>query len=492
MAKLYVFGIGGTGARVIKAFTFLLASGVKLENFQTVVPILIDPDIGNGDLNRTREILRLYHEIRNHIKDPDDFFGTEIKTVGELSKTKEDKIETPLVDFEFKLDGINSTFKDYIGYSTLDEGEKVFISSLYAKRELDDDLNVGFKGRPNMGVIVLSQFKNKEVFDQFVASFDEGDAIFIINSIFGGTGAAGFPLLLKTLRGLQGGDKAAKVRESFIGALTMLPYFQLEREEKESERAIKDLSFDEKAKIAMDYYLRTIIDTKQIQTIYFLGNRSGKSVEKYAEGEKAQQNRANFLELAGALAIFDFCKHFPGYSENNAGKIKEFGIERDEQPLTFDSLNEEDKKLIMLPLSKYRFFVCFLNKALDRALQWSRWTKIVIEKNYIIYSKRQISPLNESYFKSGEYNNMLKKFNDHFNDWLFEMQESKPSFSPFNESEVDRPFELIKKRPKVSFEELDIQNCLRIDEVERTDEKKHTTLIKLFQRTTEEVIKPKL
>ena len=48
--KLYIFGIGGTGSRVIKALTMLFAAGCKLGNdFDTVVQIIIDPDTGNGD-----------------------------------------------------------------------------------------------------------------------------------------------------------------------------------------------------------------------------------------------------------------------------------------------------------------------------------------------------------------------------------------------------------------------------------------------------------
>ena len=45
MSKIYVFGIGGTGARVIRSLTMLLASGVKLgENIDTVIPVIIDQD----------------------------------------------------------------------------------------------------------------------------------------------------------------------------------------------------------------------------------------------------------------------------------------------------------------------------------------------------------------------------------------------------------------------------------------------------------------
>ena len=82
MAKLYVFGIGGTGSRVIKALTMLLASGVKLSNgFDTIVPIIIDPDIANGDLNKTSDILLKYQNIFNEVGENNNFFGTKSRPI---------------------------------------------------------------------------------------------------------------------------------------------------------------------------------------------------------------------------------------------------------------------------------------------------------------------------------------------------------------------------------------------------------------------------
>ena len=65
MAKLFVFAIGGTGARVVKALTMLLASGVELRNIDRVVPIIIDPDTSNGDLTRTVDILKTYKDRKS-------------------------------------------------------------------------------------------------------------------------------------------------------------------------------------------------------------------------------------------------------------------------------------------------------------------------------------------------------------------------------------------------------------------------------------------
>ena len=65
--NLYVFGIGGTGSRVLKSLMFLLASGVKI-NTERIIPIIIDPDLSNGDLNRTYDILKNYSNIKKDIE----------------------------------------------------------------------------------------------------------------------------------------------------------------------------------------------------------------------------------------------------------------------------------------------------------------------------------------------------------------------------------------------------------------------------------------
>ena len=44
MSKIYIFGIGGTGSRVIKSLTMLLASGVQMDS-DAIVPIIIDLDV---------------------------------------------------------------------------------------------------------------------------------------------------------------------------------------------------------------------------------------------------------------------------------------------------------------------------------------------------------------------------------------------------------------------------------------------------------------
>jgi hypothetical protein len=206
-----------------------------------------------------------------------------------------------------------------------------------------------------MGSIILNQFTNSDDFKKFGQTFGDDDAIFIINSIFGGTGAAGFPLLLKNLRGNKSMPRYAKISVAPVGGITFLPYFSLNRNDE-----VNAESFEEKAKIAIEYYNRTIISLNQINTLYFIGNRGNTNQEEYAVGGQEQRNKAHFLELAGALAILDFCKDVD--SHKSGTQVKEFGIEHDTQNITFTDLNIGNAKLLAPPLTKFRLYTEYLDK----------------------------------------------------------------------------------------------------------------------------------
>ncbi len=465
MAKLYVFGIGGTGSRVIKSLAMLLASGVRLgNNFNTVVPIIIDPDVANGDLTRTQDILKLYKQIRDKIDSPDVFFGQELKPLGQIANNNSNG-----ENFHLRLDDRTERLGTYIAHDTMPENDKHFIKLLYSEANLASDLKVGFKGNPNMGAVVLNQFVNSQAFKTFANTFAEGDAIFIINSIFGGTGAAGFPLLLKNLRGNEKLPNYQQIKKARIGAITYLPYFRLDQRDE-----INSESFIERAKNAIVYYNRTIIAQNQINPLYFIGDGGSNNTQQYSVGGNEQKNSANFLELAGALAILDFCQN---NAQNNDIPIKEFGIQRSPDYLSFGDLEENQKNLIEKPLSTFWLFTQYLlskSKGLAKSLGVSRWTR----SNIKLVPPQKQSPCNESYFNSSEYINDVKKFITYFDEWMQELSKQYPKFSPF---QGELPDEL--------FKQIDLHNCLNIDDLKlrpRPDEnsKVHTTLIKLFSRST--------
>lgn len=186
MSNLYVFGIGGTGARVIRSLTMLLASGVECN--MNIVPIFIDPDQSANSLTKAVETIDKYVAIHRRLK---------------FDNGKENKFfKTKIVDniinrYVVQLQNTNDRrFRDYISIDSMDEKNQALIRMLFSNDNLESGMEVGFEGNPNMGSIVLNQLKRTEGFRQFANNFTQGDKIFIISSIFGGTGASGFPLLL--------------------------------------------------------------------------------------------------------------------------------------------------------------------------------------------------------------------------------------------------------------------------------------------------------
>lgn len=408
MSKLYVFGIGGTGSRVIKALSFLLASGVKCQS-SSIVPILIDPDAANGDVNKVVDILQQYQGIRGQLSFDTDtnnkFFETEISSLAP--------------NFRINIPDSYKKFKEFIDYQNLDSNNKALISLLFSKKNLDADLEVGFKGNPNMGSVVLNQFNTSQNFEEFASSFAQGDRIFIISSIFGGTGAAGFPLLLKTLRSASPHlTSAALLREAPIGAVSVLPYFGVKKDE---ESDIEKSTFISKTKAALRYYQHGVND--QVNSMYYLGDKLVKDYENN-EGSVAQQNDAHFVELASALAILDFAND----ADVSTNKVKEFGVENESQNLTFYDLGDKTKAKLLKPLSKYYFLMLYTKNKLRSNMDADFAKRLKIKDTF----------LTEPYYEK------FTRFNEHFWEWLEQMGANQRGFSPFTLSETNSIFETIK------------------------------------------------
>lgn len=129
MAKLYVFGIGGTGSRVLRSFTMLLAAGVSIDKdgnnpITEVIPVIIDPDRQNGDLTRTVSLMNDYKNIHKNLKftkeSKNRFFKTEISSV--------------LQNFTLLIkDTDDKKFKDFMDYSMLSKENKSLVDMLFPK-----------------------------------------------------------------------------------------------------------------------------------------------------------------------------------------------------------------------------------------------------------------------------------------------------------------------------------------------------------------------
>ena len=412
MSKIYVFGIGGTGARVIRSLTMLLASGVKLgESIDTVIPVIIDPDRSNGDLTRTITLLKTYKSLHDQLQ-----FGKNSKS--EFFKTNIDDLNT---SFRMQVaDVADKDFQSYIKYLNLDTRNKALVNLLFSKKNLEAHMDVGFKGNPNMGSVVLNNFSTEADNDlgSILESFQTGDKIFIISSIFGGTGAAGFPLLLKTLRQAQSSQlpSAALVANAPIGAITVLPYFGVQHDE---DSEINMDSFMSKAKAALSYYR----DNLNTDVLYYISDKLSRNYDNH-EGDSAQRNNAHFVEMVAALSIVDFCKN--NLQHDGSKSFKEFGFNEDKPVVSIKTLADSTRALIEKPLISMFIFEKFYKEHLKNTWE-NAWAKDFSYTDDDNEGKMDSTVMSQDFFVK-----LTKFLKDFDNEWLREMANNSRAFKPFN------------------------------------------------------------
>lgn len=422
MSKIYIFGVGGTGSRVLKSLTMLLSAGVKI-NADEIVPVIIDPDHAAADLTRTVKLLRDYGRVYDKISHSNDsknrFFQTKINL---------DILPSVTLPLEHTLD---VDFKEYIGLQEMnDESGRhdanfALASILFSEKNLNTKMDVGFKGNPNVGSVVLNQISNLYEFENLVTTFKQDDKVFIISSIFGGTGAAGFPLLMKNLRAIKqdiAGNNYAK--NTVIGAVTVLPYFGVAPDpEKLSE--IDSSTFISKTKAALSYYDRNMTEAN---AIYYIADNISKQYIN-SEGGSTQRNDAHFVELAAALALIDFSWMTDLKTEDGKPKetvYKEFGVKTETKELLFADLEERTKHAVKKPITQFTLFCKYLNERIMSSYKHQPWAKDhKFDDNFI-------------------YNLDITEVKKAFIEWLKEMSGNCRAFAPFDLTEKkDQLFELI-------------------------------------------------
>ena len=408
MSKLYVFGIGGTGSRVLRSFTMMLAAGVKI-GANEIVPIIIDPDVSNADLTRTVTLMNTYRAVRSELQFSDEdenmFFRKELSQV--------------LGNYTLRIhDTDDKTFQQFIDLPSMDKANKAMMKILFSDKNLNSSMDVGFKGNPNIGSVVLNQIVKSVDFEDFANSFEVDDKIFIISSIFGGTGASGFPLLLKTLRTGDSFSNHDLINNAEIGAITILPYFKLKSDDASE---IDSSTFISKTKSALAYYENNISKNGSIDALYYLADDITNTYDNH-EGGTAQENDAHLIEFLAATAIVDFSNKQHPNTVN-----KELGLKDIEDVVSFNSFYDTQKHLLFAPLTQF----ILMTNCLDNKFDYFSSTAFnAINGNF--------EDLYDSTFMS-ELRNLLVKYYE----WLKEMKGNKRSLDLFNLNTGDKPFELV-------------------------------------------------
>lgn len=293
MKKVFVFCIGGTGERVMKSITMLMAAGMSTNGY-TVIPVIIDSHLDLDEKTNLQTLNDKYIAINKSLKKdenaPIGYFNSEMQLIGNIN-TQTNNVN--------KEAGDDRPFSEFLNVGNLGKNSlnNYLVQTLYTTDSLNSRLSVGFRGNPNVGTVVLEEMlSGASWYDAFKNHCGQDDRVFIISSIFGGTGASGYPLLERKIRETKDSQTVSKV---FMGAVTVLPYYGL-TDAKKNNSKIDSANFKTKAKAALAYYENTV----KSDLLYYVGESE---LQAYHENdEKKQEDKANFIELVAASALFDF------------------------------------------------------------------------------------------------------------------------------------------------------------------------------------------
>ena len=322
----YAIGIGGTGSKCLESLMHLAAAGMMPDLKEELYVLFVDPDKANGSLERAVKTLECYKTFSNNPQ----------LAQRHLLQTKIDSVANPI--FSPFDDGDDDKprlekFFDYAGLKLADDGAADLFEVLYSKKERTTRLHEGFRGHPSIGAAVMAQtvLGGDEPWKTFRGKVakDPNAKIFLAGSIFGGTGASGFPTIAKLIKSALDGKPIA----AQIGGALILPYFTFIDADHDNQLRAKAEHFLMNTQAALEYYQRSNKDLVY-NAIYLIGDDSQVQLKNFSLGGKAQQNAQHFIELYAALAAI----HFFGNDGAADGGTQYFRLNRANKPLKWADL----------------------------------------------------------------------------------------------------------------------------------------------------------
>lgn len=333
MAKqIFVIGIGGTGMRCIEAFVHLCAIGMFDD---TEVNLLaLDTDKDNGNFTRLKDLKEAYLNTKGigkkHTVLKDTFFSANINY------------------FEFSPDYSEKTsFSQLFDYS--DAQYKNPNAAGIADLLLTDDaktfdLKHGYRAQTHLGSMLMYHSIIAEInsgntnsdLRRFIQKLIDASAgnprVFILGSVFGGTGASSIPIIPKALR------DAAKImsqatdiaKNAYFGATLLTAYFSFAAPTDDEIAKQKIIATSDKfalnSQAAMMFYEADETVRKTYQRLYMMGTpdinwQPSKIKDKTITGGDKQENDSHYIELLAAFAAWHFFN-----SQENGTKDKLLGL----------------------------------------------------------------------------------------------------------------------------------------------------------------------
>ncbi|MCD8214619.1 MAG: hypothetical protein LUC97_03085, partial [Clostridiales bacterium] len=309
--KIYLLFIGGSGLRTARSFIHLCAAGCFNYTKCDFKAMLIDTDRTNGDAVLLMDTIRAYDKACEnvHIFPRIDFYRENgaVAIWNPLAQNPDDSMKKIIY---------------YDGWDGAAEGGKLqdLYDFLYTKDEQEISLGRGFYGHTSIGSYFMADAilgggkKNlNPEWTKFFSDINKEDLIFVVGSMFGGTGASAIPTIAKILKVYD------KTKDNDCGCSILMPYYETVADDTEIG-SINSALFPAKNRAALYYYAdQSIYD--DYKHIYFVGeDRANFMKLENHNGGPEQRNKASYVEIESALTIADFINDIENAPSEDGGE----------------------------------------------------------------------------------------------------------------------------------------------------------------------------
>lgn len=321
--QFFVLGIGGTGMRCIESLIHLCAMGMFDDT--DIHLLALDTDKDNGNYARLKEVKEAYMKVKGvdasqHTALKNTFFSANLHYY-DFSP-----------DYEKKSD-----FKSVFNYgdTKYNNSEQTDLADLVLSKNVENfNLRHGYRAQTHLGSMMMyhsileetrsnhnSELKN--YLSKLIQASQNGMArVFILGSVFGGTGASSIPIIPQAISKaveIMSGGAANVLNNAYFGATLLTAYFNFKSPtgtELENQKIIATSDkFALNSQVAMMFYEDDATVKSTYQKFYMLGTpgvewdpmaKKKDDIKETITGGANQRNDSHYVELLAACAALNF------------------------------------------------------------------------------------------------------------------------------------------------------------------------------------------
>lgn len=335
MAKqFFVLGIGGTGMRCIESLIHLCGMGMFDDT--DIHLLALDTDKNNGNFSRLKEVKDAYCNVKgqdgaSRTALSNSFFSANIKYY-EFSPNYEQK----------------STFKAMFNYgdTQYNHKEETDLADLVLSDNVEDfNLRHGYRAQTHLGSMMMyhsiietakspASSELKTFLSELIKASQNGQPkVFILGSVFGGTGASSIPIIPQAISKaaeIMSNGAANVLKSAYFGSTLLTAYFSFRAPSGSELNNQKVIATSDKfalnSQVAMMFYDDDATVKSTYQKFYMMGTsnlnwdpmqRKAETITETITGGELQKNDSHYIELLAACAALDFYNSDEGELQQN-------------------------------------------------------------------------------------------------------------------------------------------------------------------------------